>query len=640
MKKLLYIAAAALFGLTACTEDYKDWVPQQQPTQPKTVTFGSGSITEVPTVDLNNLAEGQTMVKIASITAPTSTDESYTPIYTLNIGDQQYDLDAEGQMSAEELQAIISEQFGRRPIEQEITATVSMWITNGATTIELATSDPFVIKAIPQAPIIEPVYFITGNVNGWDNSDTSLPLTNGGGDVYEDPVFTCMIPALEGTAIEFKVTPQSGLGGWSKCLTASSEEGKFLFDNAGGNIVIPVVEDALFYRVSFNLLDQTYEITPVGFADYIYEIGNESGWSENHPLHGDGNGTYTAIHYLDGEFKFKPNKENWDGDYEKVSGDSFSGTLTQDGGPNMDGVPAGYYFIKVDLKALTYEVTPVNSISIIGSVKGMWDTDVDMTYNENLKCWEAREALSAGEFKFRLNHDWAINWGGTEADLTQDGANLQLAEDNNYLIRLYLSDEAPAHCTVAVDLGFPDNIYEIGNESGWGTSHLLAGNGKGQYAGIYYLNGEFKFKPNADNWEGDFEKLNGDAYAGTLTTDGGPNVDAPETGVYQINVDLAAMTYQLTAITSVSIIGSVKGMWDTDVDLTYNAEDGCWEVTDDLGAGEWKFRANHDWGINWGGSENDLSQDGANLQLAEEGNYTVKLYLSYAGNHYCTVTKN
>ena len=301
----------------------------------------------------------------------------------------------------------------------------------------------------------------------------------------------------------------------------------------------------------------------------------------------------------------------------------------------MDAPEAGFYKIDVDLAAMTYKLTAITAVGIIGN-GGDWANDIDMTYNAAGGYWEAYTELAAGEFKFRANHDWAINWGGSFEDLTQDGANLSVAAAGKYFVRLFLDYPGHLHCTLST---FPEFIYEIGGESGWSTSHPLAGNGTGQYSGIYYLNDQFKFKPNADNWDDDYEKADGDAYAGTLKQDGGPNVDAPEAGVYVIDVDLAAMTYKLTALTSVSIIGSVKGSWDTDVDLTYNVEAGCWEVTAELGAGEWKFRANHDWAINWGGSEGDLTQDGANLQLAEAGTYKVQLFLSYAGKHYCTVTK-
>ena len=658
MKKILFIAAAALLGLTACTEDYKDWTPQAEPTQPATVTFGNGSVTTVSTIDLNALAEDQTTVQVASIVPPSASAEGYAPSFTLNIGEQTYAIDADGHMSAAELQEIIASTYGRRPTARDITATISMWISNGSTTIKTATSDPFTIKAIPQAPVIEEAYYYVGAANGWSDSDQTYKLENGGGDVYDDPVFTVTIPAPkgeDGNRVDnwFKIAPASAYtraeGFWGGDMIGaatngqSDAEGRFVVgknDEVAFAFCIGTPDDeALYYRIEFNMLDQTYKVTPVGFNEFIYEIGNESGWSEPHPLHGNGQGYYDAVIYLDGEFKFKPNKDNWNDDYEKASGDATSGTLKQDGGPNVDAVEPGFYFVQVDLKELTYKLTPVKAISIIGSVRGSWDTDVEMTYNENLKCWEARTNLNAGEFKFRANHDWAINWGGTESDLTQGGANLNLEAAGDYIIRLFLSDEAPAHCTVALDLGYPEFLYEIGNESGWSASHPLGGDGKGFYSGFYYLNGEFKFKPNADNWDNDYEKNSGDALSGTLKQDGGPNVDAAEPGVYRIDVDLAAMTYQLTPITAVSIIGSVRGNWDTDVDLAYNVDAGCWEVTAELGAGEWKFRANHDWAINWGGSESDLSQDGANLQLAEAGTYKVQLFLSYAGKHYCTVAK-
>ena len=101
MKKFMYIAAAALLGLTACTEDYKDWKLQEQPTQPATVTFGNGSVTEVASIDLNAIPEGQEMIQVASIAAPTTTDASYKPVYTLDIGENSYPLDEKGQIVGE-----------------------------------------------------------------------------------------------------------------------------------------------------------------------------------------------------------------------------------------------------------------------------------------------------------------------------------------------------------------------------------------------------------------------------------------------------------------------------------------------------------------------------------------------------------
>ena len=635
MTKKILSMIALVASVAACTDDYKDWAEPQTVPQPTQVSFADGSISTVGTIDFNSYSD--TIVKVCSITAPTSSAEGYTPSYSINLGNQTFGINADGIMSAADLHSYVAAQFGRRPVVRDVNATVSMWLGNGTTTVKTATSAPFVIKAIPQAPVIEAAYYFTGSINGWNNKDTTYKLTNDGSDPYENPVFKVRIPAAEdGSNIEFKMTPESGLDGdWSGCL-AAAEEGKFNYNNVGGNFIIVADPDALFYDLTFNMLDQTWTATPVGFNEFIYEIGNESSWSEPHPLHGNGLGQYSAIIYLDGEFKFKPNADNWDGDWEKASGDATGGTLTADGGPNVDGVAPGFYYVQVDLKEMTYKITPVTSISIIGSVRGAWDTDVDMTYNENFKCWEARETLNAGEFKFRLNHDWAVNWGGTLDDLVQDGANLQLPAEGAYIIRFFINGDGPAHCTIKEDSGYPDFFYEIGNEGGWSTSHKLGGNGNGQYQGYYWLDGEFKFKPNADNWDNDLEYVSGNALGGTLTDGGGPNCPDPGAGFYQINLDAAGMTYSLLKIESISMIGGFNG-WSEDLEMTYNAAEGCWEVTTDAVSGEFKFRANHDWGINWGGAEGDLTQDGANLNI-EAGTYKFQLYISYAGNNKVVIT--
>ena len=185
---------------------------------------------------------------------------------------------------------------------------------------------------------------------------------------------------------------------------------------------------------------------------------------------------------------------------------------------------------------------------------------------------------------------------------------------------------------------WPEFIYEIGNESGWGTAHALRSPAQdGIYVGFYWLDGEFKFKPNKDNWDNDLEYVNGTTTGGTLTDGGGPNCPDPGAGFYQINLDAAGMTYSLLKIESISMIGGFNG-WGEDLEMTYNTTEGCWEVTTDAVSGEFKFRANHDWAINWGGSENNLTQDGSNLNI-EAGTYKFQLYISYVGNNRVVITK-
>jgi hypothetical protein len=189
---------------------------------------------------------------------------------------------------------------------------------------------------------------------------------------------------------------------------------------------------------------------------------------------------------------------------------------------------------------------------------------------------------------------------------------------------------------------FNEFFYEIGNESGWSTSHALRSPSfDGKYEGWYYLNGEFKFKPNADNWDGDYE-YNG---TGKIADNGGDNCPDPGAGFYRINVDLTAGTYTLTQVNYMSLIGTVQGNWDTDLDMTYNQTEGCWEYTGQLNAGKFKIRMNHDWAYSWGGTASDTDynnltyNNGKDLAIDAAGTYKVQFYLTYEGNNKVVITK-
>ena len=192
---------------------------------------------------------------------------------------------------------------------------------------------------------------------------------------------------------------------------------------------------------------------------------------------------------------------------------------------------------------------------------------------------------------------------------------------------------------------FAEFIYEIGNSHGWSTSMpLYSANSDGKYQGYYYLDGGFKFKPHADDWDGDWGQ-DPNADEGNLVQDGEQDCQAAA-GFYQIDVDLAAMTWKITEVTSISIIGTVNGNWDTDTDLVYNTDTGAWEVTTELTAGAMKFRMNHDWAISWGGANGDptaydnLTQNnGKDLDVTEAGTYFIQLFITYEGNNKVVITK-
>ena len=422
--------------MASCTDDYKDWAEpfSNAPEDPYSISFTASPASPI---DFATVSGDKVLLFNSTIEGPEGAAATeYEVVLSDESGENQtpVEVDAEGYANVEELEAAVYGLYGRRPVARTIPMEVGVAINvKGASIVKISSTT---LTATPNAPEIEEAYYITGTPNSWNNSDTSLELTNGGGDVYENPVFKVLIPAT-GSDISFKVTPKSGLGGdWSKCLTASDTEGKFATNNAGADLKIPHVEGAKFYRVEFNMLDQTWKYDALNFNTYIWQAGNGNGWgSPASPLYSPaGDGKYTGFMYLDGEFKFRSGEDNWNApDWGKGASE---GTLAEQAG-NLSA-DAGYYKVEVDLGALTYKLTPITTIGIVGPAQaGGWDADTDMTYNKETGAWEATVELAADEMKFRANDGWDINWGGTENNLTQGGKNIKVATAGKYFIQLF-----------------------------------------------------------------------------------------------------------------------------------------------------------------------------------------------------------
>lgn len=425
--------------MAGCTEDYKDWAQPFQNGPEESVSVNI-SVSPAAPIDFATVTDETVKLFSASVSNPEGADAKYQAVITNEDGskEQAINIDENCYAKTSELESAVNSLWGRRPVARTIPVKVTAYVSiNGAA---VATTANTTLTATPNAPVIEDAYYITGSINGWDNTNTKYELTNGGDDPYDNPIFTVMIPGADVTGdFEFKVTPKSGLGGdWSKCLTASDTEGVFATNNAGGNLAVKYVEGAKFYRIQFDMMNQTWSAAGLSFGDFFYEIGNESGWGTSHALYGPANdGKYTGFYYLDGEFKYKPNADNWDNDLEYVSGTTTSGTLTDAGGPNCPDPGAGFYKIDLDAGALNYTLTKIESVSIIGGFND-WSGDVEMTYNAEAGCWEVTTDQVSGEYKFRANHDWGINWGGDVKGLTQDGSNLSIGA-GTHTFKLYLS---------------------------------------------------------------------------------------------------------------------------------------------------------------------------------------------------------
>ncbi len=118
---------------------------------------------------------------------------------------------------------------------------------------------------------------------------------------------------------------------------------------------------------------------------------------------------------------------------------------------------------------------------------------------------------------------------------------------------------------------------------------------------------------------------------GTLS-ESGDNIASPA-GYYKINVNAAVNPMTYTAVATVwGLIGdATPGLWGDETALTYNPTLRIWMGAMNLTAGAIKFRANHDWGYNYGapaGSQN-LVAGGDNISITLADVYAITLDLSH-----------
>lgn len=175
-----------------------------------------------------------------------------------------------------------------------------------------------------------------------------------------------------------------------------------------------------------------------------------------------------------------------------------------------------------------------------------------------------------------------------------------------------------------------EQLYTPGSACGWnfGAAQTLVTGDYVNYQGFALLGDEFKFTSEA-GWDGvNFGSTGAD---GTLSTDGSAkNLGVATEGLYFCEVNIDALTYKVSEITTIGAIGDFNS-WGGSVALQPDGGDKLvWTGTVDFGdgAGAFKLRCNDDWAVSLGGDPDNLGWDNAgNMKAPGAGKYTVTLYL-------------
>lgn len=257
-----------------------------------------------------------------------------------------------------------------------------------------------------------------------------------------------------------------------------------------------------------------------------------------------------------------------------------------------------------------------------------------------------------GEFKIvPKSSKEAASWDGVfgtqdgtalEGELDLAGGNFKVEEPGWVKITLNMMEYT---YTIEVIGEMNLTLYVPGGHQVWSPDSaptLYSRNFNFKYDGFVYFadaNTEYKFtsKP---NWDG--PNYGNSGTEGELSDDGGAgNLVISEPGHYKLDVDLSGSPYTYTAVkTEWGLIGdATAGGWDTDTNMTFDAETKIWSVTTELSSGTFKFRANDGWDINFGGSITSLTYGGDNIAV-EAGTYTITLDLNNPQQYKGTIVKH
>ena len=443
MKRIYFYASilATTLAFSACSDDYTDWATPQAWEQEATQdSIKDGIITAASeTIDL----DASENVEIARFMGAANMPEGAKIRFTKVVLNDKTELnfttnDTIVSVESSELQSAIEtfhnslEQTTRTEI---FTIYASIVNADGASTPLAFKSNQVSLNVRTQdrnLPAIsqEDEFYYVGGYNSW-NLESPTKMDNNG-----DGTYSCIIELAEGSEW-FCFAPKSAVEekNWDGLFRAqkngdTSTSGFFNFDSKQGYSFCAEIAKAGKYKFTINPKGWSYSYAP--YVESAYYAGDANGWSFS-PLAkvGDNFEGYYYIYQPDNAntwgFKITA-AANWDVQY---GAGTEAGNIALGGDNIQITEPSAFYKLTVNTETLTYSVSPINQMSLIGSaVNGdsSWGTDYDLTFNTETMTWEGTYEMTDGEFKIRANHDWTLSWGvELDAMTSQNGKNISIS---------------------------------------------------------------------------------------------------------------------------------------------------------------------------------------------------------------------
>lgn len=468
MKKLAFLCGVALaLGFTACDDELPNPPAQSNP-QPEIFESAgleisqAGHGVETP-IELQALADEGTKATLADITKLEDFPEGFDLVFEVEMSTTEdfaktVTIEAAAEdnfvvVPASTINTAIYDTFTHDPAEITLYTRLAAYARNGASSMRLGGKDAlygeYTYKFVPFTPdrLLENSYFLRYR-NGGDWQ--TMPFVKADEQsVYDNGVFTVNFELTQGT-FEWMVLPASavtgatldGIMGVSADETTKTSGTLVIGEGAEANVISRVSP----YVITIDVVNLTFKVS-LAFEE-LWVPGGATGATVSRALklfttdfvNYDGTMRLYNDWYLSAQSTKKGISFMLDGDQTESETGVLSGNLVQVADASGAAMSAanGLYYIRVNLGTMKYTATPVKQISVIGDFNE-WDleTAVDLTPNSRFQKWTAKDVeMTAGEYKFCVDHSWALSYGGEMGDLRQNGSNLTLEKAGKYDIEI------------------------------------------------------------------------------------------------------------------------------------------------------------------------------------------------------------
>ncbi len=370
--------------------------------------------------------------------------------------------------------------------------------------------------------------YLVGDHNGWDNA-TAIPFANNGNGNFE-----LQIDLAANNNFKFLPTLGSWEGDWGE---DPDNPGKIIQDGEQNGSVL--TDGTYIIIVDFPTL--SFTVKEFSAPDNLYMVGDHNGWDNATatPFNNDGNGVFSLTQSFSAgnNFKFLPTLGSWDGDWGEDPDNS--GSIIQDGENNVSATNAGTYVVIVDFNTLTYNVSSIDNLYMVGDHNGWDNTTAPQLNSSGNGVFTIVQNFDAGNnFKFLPTiGSWDGDWGENPdfpGKLVQEGENnFSVTAAGNFIVSVDFN-------TLTFKISeLPDDLFLVGSPNGWDNASAPAftklSEGVFEISQTLVSSDIFKFLPTLGSWDNDWGES--PTYPGMLVRDGENNVNSPGDGTYTVTVD-------------------------------------------------------------------------------------------------------